>query len=41
MKAKQIKIYSFGRSCIENGVITSENLDDNIVTLIKSYKMEN
>lgn len=37
MKAKQIKIYSFGRSCIEEGVITSENLEDNIVTLTESF----
>ncbi len=37
MKAKQIKIYSFGRSCIEDGVITSENLEDKIVTLTESF----
>ena len=37
MKAKQIKMYSFGRSNIKDGVITSENLEDNIVTLTESF----
>ena len=37
MKAKQIKIYSFGRACIEDGVITSGNLADNEITLSESF----
>jgi len=37
MKQKQIKIYSFGRSCIEEGVITSGNLEDNTITLTESF----
>ena len=37
MKQKQIKIYSFGRSCIKDGIITSENLQDNIITLSESF----
>lgn len=37
MKAKQIKMYSFGRSCIKDGIIASENLEDNIVTLTESF----
>jgi len=37
MKAKQIKIYSFGRSCIEDGVITSGNLENNEVALSESF----
>jgi hypothetical protein len=37
MKAKQIKMYSFGRSYIKDGVISSENLEENIVTLTESF----
>jgi len=37
MKQKQIGIYSFGRSCIKDGIITSENLEDNIITLSESF----
>ena len=37
MKQKQIKIYSFGRACIADGVITSENPEDNIITLSESF----
>jgi len=37
MKSKQIKIYSFGRSCIEDGVITSCNLEDNEIALTESF----
>lgn len=37
MKAKQIKIYSFGRSCIKDGIIASENLEDNTITLTESF----
>ena len=37
MKAKQIEIYSFGRSCIEDGIITAENLADNQITLSESF----
>jgi hypothetical protein len=37
MKAKQVKIYSFERSCIEDGVITSGNLHDYEVTLSESF----
>ena len=37
MKAKQIKIYSFGRSCIKDGIISSENMEDKIVTLTESF----
>ena len=37
MKGKQVKIYSFGRSCIEDGVITTENLEDNEITLSESF----
>jgi len=37
MKAKQIKMYSFGRSCIKDGIIASENLEDKIVTLTESF----
>lgn len=37
MKQKQIVIYSFGRSCIKDGIITSENLEDNIITLSESF----
>lgn len=37
MKLKQIKIYSFGRSCISDGIISSENLEDNTITLTESF----
>ena len=37
MKQKQIKIYSFGRACIADGVITSENPEDNKITLSESF----
>lgn len=37
MKSKRIKVYSFGRSCIKEGTITSENLEDNIVTLTEIF----
>jgi len=37
MKAKQIKMYSFGRSHIKDGIIASENLEENIVTLTDSF----
>ena len=37
MKAKQIKMYSFGRLHIKEGIITSENLEDYIVTLTESF----
>lgn len=37
MKAKQIKIYSFGRSHIKDGEISSENLEDNEITLTESF----
>jgi len=37
MKAKQIKIYSFGRSQIKDGEISSENLEDNEITLTESF----
>ena len=37
MKAKRIKIYSFGRSCIEDGVITPDNLEDNEIALTESF----
>ena len=37
MKAKRIKIYSFGRSCIKDGIIASDNLEDNIITLTESF----
>ena len=39
MKAKQIKIYSFGRSNIKDGIIASENLEDNQITLSESFLM--
>ncbi|SFH10576.1 hypothetical protein SAMN05660649_03889 [Desulfotomaculum arcticum] len=39
MKLKQIKMYSFGRSSISEGVISSENLEENIVTLTDSFLM--
>ena len=39
MKAKQIKIYSFGRSNIKDGIITFENLEDNQITLSESFLM--
>lgn len=37
MKQKQIKVYSFNRGCISEGVITSENLEKNIITLTESF----
>lgn len=37
MKAKQIKIYSFRRSNIKDGEISSENLEDNEITLTESF----
>jgi len=37
MKQRQIKIYSFGRKSIADGVITSENLEENIITLTESF----
>ncbi|MDR3585274.1 MAG: hypothetical protein P4L59_08125 [Desulfosporosinus sp.] len=37
MKAKQIKMYSFGRSCIKDGIIASDNLEDNEITLTESF----
>lgn len=37
MKQKQIKIYSFGRKNIEDGIITSENLGENTITLTESF----
>lgn len=37
MKQKQIKIYSFGRSNIKDGIITSENFEDNTITLTESF----
>lgn len=37
MKAKQIKIYSFSRSNVKDGIIISENLEDNEITLTESF----
>lgn len=37
MKQKQIKIYSFGRKNIADGIITSENLGENTITLTESF----
>lgn len=37
MKQKQIKIYSFGRKNIKDSVITTENLEENIITLTESF----
>lgn len=37
MKAKQIKMYCFGRSCIKDGIIASENLEDYQITLTESF----
>ncbi|UZW12592.1 hypothetical protein OSC52_12070 [Clostridium pasteurianum] len=37
MKQKQIKIYSFGRKNIADCIITSENLEENIITLTESF----
>ena len=37
MKQKQIKMYSFGRKNIKDGVITSENLEENKITLSESF----
>jgi hypothetical protein len=36
MKQKQIEIYSFGRKNITDGIIISENLEENIITLTES-----
>ncbi len=36
-KGKQIKIYSFGRNNIADGIITSENLEVNKVTISESF----
>jgi hypothetical protein len=36
-KQKQINIYSFGRKNIKDGIITSEDLDENIITLTESF----
>lgn len=37
MEQKQFKIYSFGRRSIDDKVITSENLDENIITISESF----
>jgi len=37
MKAKQIKIYCFGRSNIKDGIIASDYLEDNKITLTESF----
>lgn len=37
MKQNQIKVYSFGRKNIKDGVITSEDLEKNIITLTESF----
>ena len=37
MKQKQIKIYSFNRSYIKDGEITSDNMESNIITLSESF----
>lgn len=37
MKQNKIKIYSFGRKNIKDGVITSEDLEKNIITLTESF----
>lgn len=37
MKQKQIKIYRFGRKNISEGIIISENLEENIITLTESF----
>lgn len=37
MKQKQIKMYRFDRKNIKDGVITSEDLDKNIITLSESF----
>lgn len=37
MKQKQIKIYSFGRENIKDGIITCVNLEENLITLTESF----
>lgn len=37
MKQRLIKIYRFGRECISDGVITDENLEDQIISLSDSF----
>lgn len=37
MQQRQIKIYSFGRKNIIDGVISAENLEGNIITLTESF----
>ena len=37
MQQRQIKIYSFGRKNIIDGVISAENLEENIITLTESF----
>jgi hypothetical protein len=37
MKQKQIKIYSFNRSCIKDTTIASDNLESDIITLSESF----
>lgn len=37
MKQKQIKIYSFNRSCIKDATVTAEDLKSNIITLSESF----
>lgn len=39
MRQKQVKIYSFGRDCISDGIITSQNIDEQIITLSDSFLM--
>ncbi|MFL0194848.1 hypothetical protein ACJDU8_04560 [Clostridium sp. WILCCON 0269] len=37
MKQRQIKIYSFGRKNVKDSIITSTNLEENIITLTESF----
>lgn len=37
MQQRQIKIYSFGRQNVKDGIITSEKLEENIITLTESF----
>lgn len=37
MEQKQIKMYSFGRNYISDGVIKSDNLDENTITIVESF----
>ena len=39
MKHRLIKMYSFGRSCILDWMITTENLEEHIITLSDSFLM--